>query len=147
MQSADGMGPLCLYQTGGTIFFADFAPFFIAADTAWLVMEKIRKFTRKKSFFLKSFQENMIKSEENARRSGLKRRKTGPFYFADFSPFQFAGDNFWELHPVSWGGEQAEKRPRNTLSHRHLHRKQKTRRIGGLGGLKIGMVEQISANR
>jgi hypothetical protein len=54
--------------------------------------EKIRKVTRKKSFFMKSFQENKIKSEENVRRSGLRRRKTGPFYFAVFSPFQFAAD-------------------------------------------------------
>ena len=34
----------------------------------------------------------MIKSEENAKRRGVRQRKTGPFYFADFSPFQFAGD-------------------------------------------------------
>ena len=53
---------------------------------------KNKKIHQEEELFLKSFQENMIKSEENARRSGLKRRKTGPFYFADFSPFQFAGD-------------------------------------------------------
>jgi len=58
-----------------------------------MVEEKIRIVTRKKSFFMKSFQENKIKSEENARRSGVRRRETGPFWFAVFSPFQFAADS------------------------------------------------------